>query len=83
MGEDRAREIVEDEDRQQMFRDEFEKLKADRTMLREDILKTADEALRKGAPMPVNLPRIITNIKALNQIKPSSVSDIDPRHYFE
>ena len=32
--------------------------------------------------MPVNLPRILTNIKAENQIKDNSVSDLDPRYYF-
>ena len=33
-------------------------------------------------PMPVNLPRLITNVKATNGIKPNSISDIDPQHYF-
>ena len=39
--------------------------------------------MKEAVPMPVNLPRIITNIKALNEIKPSTVSDIDPKHYFK
>ena len=32
--------------------------------------------------MPVNLPRVITNILSENRIKPNSVSDLDPGHYF-
>lgn len=32
--------------------------------------------------MPVNLPRLITNVKAVNGIRPNSVCDIDPLHYF-
>jgi hypothetical protein len=33
-------------------------------------------------PMPVNLPRVITNIKAENKIKPNSISDIEPEYFF-
>lgn len=34
-------------------------------------------------PMPVNLPRVITNIMTENKIRPQqSVSDLDPRYYF-
>jgi len=33
--------------------------------------------------MPVNLPRVITNILAENNIKPSSISDLDPTYFFE
>ena len=33
--------------------------------------------------MPVNLPRVITNIMSENKIKPNSISDLDPRHYFK
>jgi DNA-directed RNA polymerase II subunit RPB1 len=83
MRDDRVREIVEDEGIQQQFAEEFAQLGRDRTTLREQIFVHADGDLKDAAPMPVNLPRIITNIKALNQIKPNSVSDIDPRHYFE
>lgn len=32
--------------------------------------------------MPVNLPRLITNVKMLNNIKPNSVSDLEPRYFF-
>ena len=39
--------------------------------------------MKEAVPMPVNLPRILTNIKSLNEIKPTSVSDIDPKHYFK
>lgn len=33
--------------------------------------------------MPVNLPRVITNILTENKILPSSVSDLDPQYYFK
>ena len=33
--------------------------------------------------MPVNLPRILKNIKSINQIKDDSISDLDPRYYFQ
>lgn len=32
--------------------------------------------------MPVNLPRLITNVKALNNIKHNTVSDLEPQHLF-
>ena len=32
--------------------------------------------------MPVNLPRLITNVKALNNVKTNSVTDLEPRHFF-
>ena len=32
--------------------------------------------------MPVNLPRLITNVKALNNVKKNSVTDLEPRHFF-
>jgi len=38
--------------------------------------------LEKDVPMPVNLPRVITNILAENKIKPNSISDLDPQHFF-
>ena len=74
---------MNDEEVQQMFRNEYEQLKEDRRVLREDIFKYAEQEMKEAVPMPVNLPRIITNIKALNEIKPSTVSDIDPKHYFK
>ena len=64
-----------------MFRDEFDQLKTDRKALRESVFKF-NPSLKSGAPMPVNLPRIITNIRAVNQIKNDSQSDLDPRYYF-
>ena len=85
-GEERAREIIDDDELQKMFKDEYNQLWEDRRTLREDVFRVRNghnEDLKKNAPMPVNLPRIITNIQALNQIKPSSISDIDPRHYFD
>jgi DNA-directed RNA polymerase II subunit RPB1 len=33
--------------------------------------------------MPVNIPRIIKNIKTRNKITDTSISDLDPVHYFE
>lgn len=36
-----------------------------------------------SVPMPVNLPRVITNILAENNIKPNSISDIDPKYFFQ
>jgi|LauGreDrversion4_2_1035121.scaffolds.fasta_scaffold81318_3 hypothetical protein len=32
--------------------------------------------------MPVNIPRLIQTVKTLNNIKPNSISDLEPRHYF-
>jgi len=32
--------------------------------------------------MPVNLPRLITNVKALNNVKTNSVTYLEPRHFF-
>lgn len=63
-----------------MFRDEFEQLKEDRRALRYEILK---KNVEDSIPMPVNLPRVITNILSENKINSmTSVSDLDPRHYF-
>ena len=62
-----------------MFRREYEQLKADRDNLRYNILTIENES---SIPMPVNLPRLITNVKAVNGIRPNSVCDIDPLHYF-
>lgn len=76
---DYVNEIVEDRNLQAMFRREFEQLKADRENLRYSIMAIENES---SIPMPVNLPRLITNVKATNKIKPNSVSDIDPNHYF-
>mmetsp|Transcript_61805 Transcript_61805/g.85148 ORF Transcript_61805/g.85148 Transcript_61805/m.85148 type:complete len:181 (-) Transcript_61805:1923-2465(-) len=33
--------------------------------------------------MPVNLKRIISNVKSINNIKPNSISDIEPSYFFE
>lgn len=33
--------------------------------------------------MPVNIPRLIRNIKRVKNIKPDSISNLDPRTYFE
>jgi len=38
--------------------------------------------IENDAPMPVNLPRVITNILSENKIKPNSISDLDPKRYF-
>ena len=62
-----------------MLREEFEQLKEDRHLLRHDIMKAR---LESEVIMPVNLPRVIQNILSENAITPSSVSDLDPRHYF-
>jgi hypothetical protein len=32
--------------------------------------------------MPVNLPRLIQSVKSLNNIKPDSVTDLEPRYFF-
>ena len=39
--------------------------------------------IENNVVMPVNIPRVIGNILSENKIKPSSISDLDPRHYFE
>ena len=79
MGKDRAEEIMKNIDVQQMFRDEFEQIKHDRKVLREEIMKVDPETM---VPMPVNLPRVITNILAENQIRENSISDLDPHYFF-
>lgn len=43
-----------------MFQEEYEQLKTDRDTLRFDILKNFNES---ALPMPVNIPRLIQNIK--------------------
>lgn len=72
-------EIVEDRNLQALFRKEYDQIKADRDNLRYNIMTIENES---NIPMPVNLPRLITNVKATNGIKPNSISDIDPSHYF-
>lgn len=79
VGREQAEEIVNNPEIQQLFRDEFDQIKADRTLLREDIMKKKIEAV---IPMPVNLPRVIDNILSENKIKPHNISDLDPKHYF-
>lgn len=76
---DYVNEIVEDRNLQALFRKEFEQLKADRDVLRYSIMAIENES---SIPMPVNLPRLLTNVKATNSIKPNSICDIDPNHYF-
>jgi len=80
MGRDRAQEIMRNVEVQKMFQDEFEQLKSDRSSLRHEIMRRGIEG---AVPMPVNLPRVITNIKAENKIKPSSISDLDPEYFFK
>jgi len=62
-----------------LFSDEYEQIVEDRRVVRFDIMRSKIE---NDLPMPVNLPRVITNILSENQIKPNSISDLDPRHYF-
>ena len=80
LGRDRASEIMRNVEVQQMFRDEFDQLKADRNLLRYEIMRRGIEG---SVPMPVNLPRVITNILAENKIKPTSISDLEPAYYFQ
>ena len=80
VGKERASEIMRDIDVQQLFRDEFDQLRDDRRMLREHIMKSKIETT---IPMPVNLPRVITNILSEARIKPNSVSDLEPRYFFK
>ena len=80
MGKDRAEEIMRNVEVQQLFSEEFEQIKEDRELLRNEIMKTKVE---DQVPMPVNLPRVITNILSENKINAmTSISDLDPRHYF-
>ena len=62
-----------------MFRKEYEQIKADRENLRYKIMTIENEST---IPMPVNLHRLLTNVKSINSIKPNSICDIDPNHYF-
>ena len=79
MGHERACEIMKNVEVQKLFREEFEQLKSDRTALRDDIMR---RGIEKNVPMPVNLPRVITNILAENNIKPNSISDLEPLYFF-
>jgi len=49
-------------------------------LLRTDICRISKEI---DFPMPVNLGRVINNILSENKIKPHSISDLDPVHYFK
>jgi len=33
--------------------------------------------------MPVNIPRLLTNIRQLNKINSNSIYDLDPAYYFD
>ena len=46
-----------------MFREEYDQLKSDRNLLRNDIMKSKPLT---DVAMPVNLPRVITNILSEN-----------------
>jgi len=80
MGREKANEVMKNVELQQMFRQEFEAIKSDRDLLRFDIMRRGIEG---AVPMPVNLKRVITNILAENKIKPTSLSDLDPKYYFQ
>lgn len=80
IGEERAEEILQNSEVQQMFREEVDQIKADRDTLRYDIMRTK---VQSSLPMPVNLPRIVTNVLSEHQIRPNSISDLDPRYFFE
>lgn len=59
VGKDTARRICADENLQQLFTNEFEQMKADRDLLRTYIM---GEKVQSKVIMPVNLPRLITNV---------------------
>jgi len=40
------------------------------------------DGVKDSVIMPVNLPRLITNVKALNSIKQNTITDLEPRHFF-
>jgi hypothetical protein len=60
----------------------------DREVLRNDVMKNTNVQDPKNTGvldkiyMPVNVNRLIKNVKAINNINQSSVSDIDPRYFF-
>ncbi len=69
-----------------MFRAEVDQIRADRDFLRDKEMKIPLDLQPNGSVdlvMPVNIPRLLTNIKQLNGIQNSSISDLEPRHYFE
>jgi len=79
-------EIVSNPDILESFRKEFEQLKADREFLRDEEMKIPfemDSSYNLEMYMPVNIPRLIDNIRRLNNINANSVSDLDPAHYFK
>jgi len=86
MGEKTANKITNDVDLHYKFVQEINQLKADRDFLRDDEMKIHFELEPDGScslVMPVNIPRLLTNIKQLNKINNHSISDLDPQHYFE
>ena len=57
----------------------------DREFLRNEIMSINSSIGDANGPTfvsPVNVPRLLTNIKAVCGIKGHSVSDIDPLYYF-
>lgn len=63
MGSDKADEILKNQDVLQMFSEEYEQIVEDRRCIRFDIMRSKIENVM---PMPVNLPRVITNILSEN-----------------
>jgi len=63
-----------------LFQKEFEQIKQDRETLRHQIMVPYRN--ENSVIMPVNIPRLIETVKTLNNIKPNSISDLEPRHYF-
>lgn len=53
----------------------------DRELLRHEVMKNT--GVQTKIYMPVNVNRILKNVKAINNIGNNSVSDLDPRYYFK
>jgi len=80
MGPGLVQRLTEDADVRDLFQKEYEQVKADRALLRSMIMK--DKVL-DSCYCPLNIPRIITNVKQLNDITVNSMTDIDPEHMFK
>ena len=79
VGSQRATDITTSTTTRELFENEYKQILDDRETLRKEIMVNG---VGDRIYMPINVPRLITNVKALNNIKHTSQSDLEPRYYF-
>ena len=79
VGSQRATDITTSTTTRELFENEYKQILDDRETLRKEIMVNG---VVDRIYMPINVPRLITNVKALNNIKHTSQSDLEPRYYF-